>query len=74
MRATTTQRRFKFVGSKSDKFWNVSVSGNEVVAQYGRNGTNGQSNTKTFADNADAEKYAEKLIRSKLAKGYSEVM
>jgi predicted DNA-binding WGR domain protein len=70
---TTSTRRFEFSGGGSDKFWECTVNGNEVIVRFGRNGTNGQSSTKTFADNATAEKHANKLIREKLAKGYTEV-
>jgi predicted DNA-binding WGR domain protein len=73
MPTTGSKRRFEFVAGGSDKFWEVSVSGCDVVVCFGRNGTNGQSSTKTFADNAAAEKHAEKLIRAKVGKGYVEV-
>ena len=71
--ASTTKRRFEFVGGASDKFWELSIDGNEVLVRFGRNGTNGQTSTKTFADADAARKHAEKLVREKLAKGYSEV-
>ena len=69
----TAKRRFEFIGGSSDKFWEVSVNGNEVLIQFGRNGTNGQSSTKTFGDNIGAERHADKLIREKIGKGYVEV-
>lgn len=70
---TTTKRRFEFTGGSSDKFYEVSVNDNEVSVRFGRNGTDGQSSTKTFGDNEAAERHAEKLIREKVAKGYIEV-
>ena len=36
----------------SHKFWEISVSGQEVTVRFGRNGTNEQSNVKNFADGA----------------------
>jgi hypothetical protein len=42
------------------------------VRARGRLGTDGQPQTKKFADTAAATKHAEKLIDQKLAKGYSE--
>ena len=72
MPSTSAKRRFEFVGGGSDKFWEVSVSGNDVLVRFGRNGTDGQSSTKTFADNTAAEKHAEKAIREKVGKGYVE--
>jgi predicted DNA-binding WGR domain protein len=68
-----TKRRFEFVSGRSNKFWEVTVSGNEVLVHFGRNGTNGQSSRKSFADKTAAEKYADKLIQAKVAKGYVEV-
>jgi predicted DNA-binding WGR domain protein len=40
--------------------------------QFGRVGTKGQTQTKTFATPEAAAREREKLIRSKLAKGYAE--
>ena len=66
-------RRFEFVGGGSDKFYELTTSGNEVVVRFGRNGTNGQTTTKSFPDDAAAEKHARKLVAQKLGKGYIEV-
>jgi DNA ligase-1 len=71
--ATTTKRRFQFVGGTSDKFWECSVGGTEVVVRYGRNGTTGQTETKTFPDTDSATKHSEKKIAEKVKKGYVEV-
>jgi DNA ligase-1 len=68
-----TLRRFEFVGGGSDKFWAVAVNGTEVVVHYGRNGTAGQTNTKSFGDATAAQKHADKLIQEKTGKGYVEV-
>ena len=70
---STTKRRFEFVGGTSDKFWELSVQGKEVLVRFGRNGTTGQASTKSFADAGAAQKHAEKLIAEKLGKGYVEV-
>jgi DNA ligase-1 len=63
-------QRFEYVRGSSDKFWEVSVSGSEVTVRFGRNGTGGQTNAKSFADEGAATRHAEKLIREKLGKGY----
>jgi DNA ligase-1 len=68
-----TLRRFEYVAGSSDKFWAVAVNGTDVVVNYGRNGTAGQSNTKSFADPAAAQKHADKLIQEKTGNGYVEV-
>lgn len=68
-----TPRRFEFVEGASDKFWEISVVEACVTVRFGRSGTAGQSNDKTFADGPAASAYAEKLIREKMKKGYTEV-
>jgi DNA ligase-1 len=73
MPSTTSPRRFTYVGGGSDKFWAVAVNGAEVVVNYGRNGTAGQTNTKSFGDAAAAQKHVDKLIQEKTGKGYVEV-
>ena len=65
-------RHFEFVGGSSAKFWEVRTSGADVTVRWGRLGTDGQSQTKTFADATAAIKQAEKQINQKLAKGYCE--
>ncbi len=42
------------------------------TVRYGKIGTNGQTQTKTFADAAAVQKHAEKLISEKTDKGYVE--
>ena len=73
MATSATKRRFECVSDRSDKFWEVEVNGTEVVVRYGRNGTDGQADTKTFPDEAAANKHAEKKIAEKVKKGYVEV-
>jgi DNA ligase-1 len=65
-------RYFEFAEGTSNKFWEVSVSGNDLTTRWGRTGTAGQSKTKTFADSARAQIEADKLIEEKTAKGYVE--
>jgi DNA ligase-1 len=66
-------RRFEFVEGKSSKFWEISVDGTEVTVRYGRIGSDGQTNVKDFADEAAAQRHADKLIEEKTEKGYEEV-
>jgi DNA ligase-1 len=73
MSTLTTKRRLEFLGGKSDKFWEVAVQGNEVVVHFGRNGTSGQTETKTFPDPVAAAQHADKKIAEKVKKGYVEV-
>lgn len=70
--ATTMARHFEFVEGSSSKFWEVSASGNDVTVRFGKIGTQGQTQTKTFDDATMAQKHAEKLVGEKTKKGYRE--
>jgi predicted DNA-binding WGR domain protein len=65
-------RHFEFIGGASRKFWEISQSGDSFTVRFGRIGTAGQSQTKTFADEARAKREAASLIAEKLKKGYVE--
>ena len=69
---SAASRRFEFVEGKSNKFWEIAVSGKEVTTRWGRIGSPGQSKTKTFSDDAAAAKFAEKLVVEKTNEGYAE--
>jgi DNA ligase-1 len=73
MPSTSSKRRFEYVAGSSDKFWEIQVTGKETLVRFGRNGTNGQSSAKSFADAAAAQDHAAKLIAEKTGKGYVEV-
>lgn len=66
-------RRFELSEGKPNTFWEIAVDGVEVTVRYDRIGTAGQSNVKSFADDAAAASHADKLIDEKTAKGYEEV-
>jgi predicted DNA-binding WGR domain protein len=65
-------RRFEFVSGASCKFWEISTSNNSFTVRFGRLGTTGQSQTKSFANDASARREVESLITQKLNKGYIE--
>jgi predicted DNA-binding WGR domain protein len=65
-------RYFSCTEEGSSKFWEVTVSGAELTVRFGRIGTKGQSQAKTFATPEAALHEQEKLIRSKTSKGYEE--
>jgi predicted DNA-binding WGR domain protein len=71
--AASAAQRFEYVGVGSRKLWEISVSGAEVSVRFGRIGTVGQEQIKSFSDAARAQREADKLITEKLKKGYSEV-
>lgn len=69
--AQASVRRYEFVGGASRRFWEISVLDNAFTVRFGRIGTPGQAQTKTFADAATAAREAENLIAEKLKKGYT---
>ncbi|EMO14840.1 WGR domain protein [Leptospira santarosai str. CBC523] len=62
-----------FKDDKSDKFWNIEVDETSFTVTYGKTGTIGQTQTKSFDDEKKCLKEAEKLLAEKLKKGYVEV-
>jgi predicted DNA-binding WGR domain protein len=67
-------RRFEFIQGTSNKFWEISIQATEVTIRFGRIGTSGTVQTKSFVDVTQTEAEAAKLIRQKTGKGYIEVV
>jgi uncharacterized protein (TIGR02996 family) len=65
-------RTFTYSDAKSHKFWNIELQGDAFTVTYGRVGATGQTQTKKFANAAKAQQEHDKLIKEKLAKGYTE--
>ncbi|EHK3036137.1 WGR and DUF4132 domain-containing protein [Escherichia fergusonii] len=65
-------KTYIYQDEKSHKFWAVEQQGNELHISWGKVGTNGQSQVKSFADAAAAEKAELRLIAEKVKKGYAE--
>lgn len=65
-------KHFIYQDEKSHKFWAVEQQGNELHICWGKVGTKGQNQVKSFADAAAAEKAELKLIAEKTKKGYVE--
>ena len=61
-----TKRYLEFKDAKSNKFWEVSVTGKTVKIRYGKLGTDGQSSVKVLSTPAEAESHAEKQAAGKL--------
>jgi DNA ligase-1 len=70
--ASGARRHFEFVEGGSAKFWEITTTGNYVTVRFGRIGTQGQTQTKSFTDADSAARHAEKLIHEKTKKGYVE--
>ena len=66
------KRTFNFNDDKSAKFWSIETNGSEFTVNYGRIGTNGQTQTKSFGSDEECQKAADKLIKEKTGKGYIE--
>lgn len=66
------KKYLKYIDGNSDKFWQIEVFNNEFTVTYGKNGTSGTSQTKSFDSNENCMKAAEKLLAEKIKKGYSE--
>ncbi len=67
------KHRFVFEAGDKSKFWEIEVKGSVVHVLYGRVGTDGRTSDKPMASPSAAEKHAEKLIASKVKKGYEPV-
>jgi predicted DNA-binding WGR domain protein len=65
-------RRFELIGGGSKKFWEISQSGSSITVRFGRIGTTGQEQTKSFADASAAAREVNRLIAEKVKKGYTE--
>ncbi len=63
----------EFVDDKSNKFWRTETLGCDMWTNWGKIGTNGRSELVSFKNSEDCEKYAKKLVDSKIKKGYLEV-
>jgi predicted DNA-binding WGR domain protein len=53
-----------------EKFWEITTDGNKMIIRWGRSGTRGQIQLKSFPDEVAAKKEMEKLLREKQNKGY----
>ncbi len=67
-------RRFELSDGASNKFWEVDVEGSSLTVRFGRIGTGGQTQTKSFASAALATAEHDKLVKEKVKKGYGEVV
>jgi predicted DNA-binding WGR domain protein len=68
-----TNRIFHCSEGTAHKFWSVAVDGCTQTVAWGRIGTAGQEQTKTFATAEEAAAETAKLVASKIKKGYTEV-
>jgi predicted DNA-binding WGR domain protein len=60
----------EFEEGNSSKFWRARVEGKTLYVNYGKIGSNGQTQVKDLADPAAAKKEYDKLVAEKRKKGY----
>ena len=66
-----SREAYRYTDEKSDKFWRIEYAGDILVVNYGKVGTIGKYAPKSFwGDEAACAQEAQKLITSKLRKGY----
>ncbi len=65
-------RHFIFTDETSNKFWQIDTQDTSFSVSFGKVGTAGQSQTKTFDTAERCQREADKLIREKTGKGYVE--
>lgn len=66
-------RRFELSEGTSNKFWEIVLDGKKFAVRFGRIGTNGQQQAKSFPTAAKAKAEHDKLVTEKLGKGYREI-
>lgn len=54
----------------ASKFWEAQVQGNQATIRFGKLGTNGQTQVKTYGSEAETQAAVEKVAKKKLADGY----
>ncbi len=72
--AFNSLRKFEYAEGSSNKFWHIAISDNHFKVIYGRIGTNGQEQIKTFLAADICQNEVKKLIFEKTKKGYKEVV
>jgi len=65
-----SKTRLVYKDPKSNKFWEIESKGSTINILYGKVGTNGQTSVKKAKSPDAAKVEVEKLIKSKLKKGY----
>ena len=61
---------YEFSEGTSHKFWAIELDGSSFTARWGKIGTQGQSKRQDFESPEEAKREFDKLIASKLKKGY----
>jgi predicted DNA-binding WGR domain protein len=62
----------EFEEGNSSKFWRARIEGKTLYVNYGKIGSNGQTQVKDLADPAAAKREYDKLVAEKRKKGYTD--
>lgn len=62
--------QLEFEEGTSSKFWRARIEGKTLYVNYGKIGTNGQTQVKDLGDAGAAQAEYDKLVREKRKKGY----
>lgn len=66
------KRTLQFIKGKSQKFWEIRLSGKSHSVTYGKLGAAGRTVTKSFETAKDAKESYNNLVSEKLKKGYAD--
>lgn len=66
-------KRFELAEGASNKFWEIDLDGPSFTVRWGKIGTSGQRQTKSFGSPGEARAAHAKLVAEKLKKGYSAI-
>ncbi|VAW72263.1 hypothetical protein MNBD_GAMMA12-1680 [hydrothermal vent metagenome] len=63
--------RYEYDDGKSQKFWEINIVGDTYEVRYGKIGANGQTSSKSFTSEEEAQVAADKITATKVKKGYA---
>jgi len=67
------EKYFRYTDDSSDKYWEIIFEENRLQVFFGKIGSAGRIEEKKYATSEECLKEVDKLIKSKLKKGYQEV-
>lgn len=67
------RKRLEFIAGNSSKFWEIEQTGSDLTITFGRIGTAGQTQYRSFASPAAAAADGAKQVATKIRKGYHAV-
>lgn len=67
------KRYFVNQDGTSNKFWNIEIDGQTQIVSFGKLNTEGRESVKVFDSAEECKNESDKLIASKIKKGYSEI-